>query len=277
MKIKLFLIQVRNISIFLVALTSFYSCPSSETSNSSSEINKKVLETNIDYGVIRIDNFDLYNNVWGKAFLQADSIYSNSLRYNVKNKTVYWDWNWPFEAQKELKGYPSIVIGDKPFPLLSDDSTTDARFPLSINKIKKMTFYGNFNAISDGEFNYAFDLMVLNKNNSRPDNIKIEIMVWLISSIKCKEEKRDEININGFWYDIYVNTSWNPKTPYVAFVLRGKNVPQEIPIHRIFDEVDKIGFSLDNSYLSAIEVGVEIWTGHGNASLSNWKIDIEYK
>ena len=194
MKIKLFLIQVRNISIFLVALTSFYSCPSSETSNSSSEINKKVLETNIDYGVIRIDNFDLYNNVWGKAFLQADSIYSNSLRYNVKNKTVYWDWNWPFEAQKELKGYPSIVIGDKPFPLLSDDSTTDARFPLSINKIKKMTFYGNFNAISDGEFNYAFDLMVLNKNNSRPDNIKIEIMVWLISSIKCKEEKRDEIN-----------------------------------------------------------------------------------
>jgi len=272
MEIKLILFKFKYKLFFIISLIFFNSCKISQTENKDAKF-----KTNIDYGIIRFNNFGLFNNVWGKKYLDADSVYNNSLGYENKDKKICWEWNWLFEAPKELKGYPSFVIGDKPFKLNTDDTTTDDRFPVSIKKINKLIFYGNFNAIGDGNYNYAFDFMILNDNISNPDNIKLEIMIWLKSTVICEEEKRGVLNINGFFYDIYVNTSWNPKVPYVAFVLRGNTFPKEIPIHKIFNEVEKIGFNLDNSYLSAVELGVEIWTGHGVASLSKWKLDLEYK
>jgi hypothetical protein len=233
-----------------------------------------ILKTDKFYDLLTWDNKALVNNCWGTVYIQHPELASTSVSYDPAASLCSWRWSWPEEAVSELKGYPSLVVGDKAHGLPNSDATTDARFPLRLRRIDSLLARGDIRATGSGAFDFAFDLLFLENAHSSPEAIRSEIMVWLVSSIPCAATKRGEYIIDGRVYDFFVNTEWHPEIPYLAFVLKEGAPPRRLPLHEFIRIGIETGYVDPDGWLAAVELGPEIWWGDGEATVRDYGISL---
>jgi hypothetical protein len=233
-----------------------------------------LLTTDTFYGLLRWDNKALYNNCWGSGVSKNGESASSIVSYNPASATIGWRWSWPRVAETELKAYPALFIGDKVWAPFGFDESTDPRFPFYLPRLKSLWTQGEITVSGSGGFDFAFDMVLLEAPYSAPRTARAEIMIWLKASIKCPAGKAGEYIIDGHTYDFFVNTDWNPRVPYLAFVLRGDAPPQRIPIHEFIRIGIAAGYVPADSYLAAVELGPEIWWGNGEASVRNFGLSL---
>ncbi len=224
--------------------------------------------------MIHIENKLFFNNCWGRVYLKEESISSCEISYDSTDSLLAWKWSWPKEKPQDLKGYPSIIIGDKAYSPPGDDSTTDPNFPLFLPKTRSIIASGDIEVIGSGGYDFAYDMFFLEGSSSTPSAVRSEIMIWFISSFTNPASKKGEYQIDGYTYDYHVNTEWDPQKPYLAFVLHGDKIPKQIPIHEFIKIGIEDGYVDPNSYLGAIELGPEIWWGEGNATVRNYTVTL---
>lgn len=226
------------------------------------------------YGLLKWDNKALFNNCWDFDSLRNKERASSIIFYDPATSICGWRWSCPKEAVEKLKGYPCLIVGDKVYMPAGYDPSTDPRFPLHLPDMKSLIAHGEINVTGSGDYDFAYDLAFLEGYFSRPETVRSEIMVWLKASQVCSAEKKGEYTINGYTYDFFVNTTWNPTVPYLAFVLKGKTLPQHIPLHEFIRIGIKEGYVDPNAWLAAIELGPEIWWGDGEAWVRDFRISL---
>jgi hypothetical protein len=226
------------------------------------------------YGLIRWGNLAFYNNCWGRVYLEHGESASCAISYNPAVSLGEWRWSWPQERVTELKGYPSLIIGDKVYPPIGFDQTTDPRFPLHLPSMQSLWVAGEINVNGAGAYDFAYDMAFLESSASRPENMRSEIMIWLARSTECPAQKMGEYTIDGFTYDLHINTVWNPDSPYLAFVLRGDALPWRIPLHEFIRIGIEEGYVDPGAWLAAVELGPEIWWGEGEASVRGFELTL---
>ncbi len=236
--------------------------------------NPPYMETTRDYGLLRWDNKALFNNQWGQGYLASGAVHSGKMFYDPKNDLIGWEWSWPVDRPEELKAYPVLIIGDKPFTPAGIDESTDPRFPLYLPEVKEIWFEGEISVSGTGDFDFAFDLNLLAGRRSAPEAIRTEIMIWVYANKVCGAKKTGAYLVDGIPYDLYISMDWNPAIPYLAFGRKGSQVPRRFPLHEFFAIAFQLGFYGPQAYLSAIELGAEIWHGSGKATLRNLSINL---
>jgi len=248
--------------------------PSGPARNKMPSLGPDALVTRKIYGLLLWDNLALFNNCWRFQFLKDADLASSVMFYDPASKTCGWRWTCPKESEHELKAYPSLIAGDKVFKPADHDPSTDPRFPLSLSTMDTLEAAGVFFASGSGSFDFAFDLAFLDGPESKPERVNCEIMVWLDSSIPCVAPKLGEYRVDGYDYDFHVSTDWDPKVPYLAFLLKGDVIPDRVPLHRFIRIGIEKGYVDADAYLSAVELGPEIWWGEGEASVKNFRISL---
>lgn len=231
-----------------------------------------ILSTDVFYGLLTWDNMAFFNNCWGSGYIQHKELVSCSIFYDPSASLSHWQWSWPQEAVAELKGYPTLFIGDKVNAPAGYDRSTDPRFPLHLPSMKSLWAEGDLQVAATGDFDFAFDLAFLEGNISTPKAVRSEIMIWLAASKDCPARKESEYNIDGSAYSLCMNTDWNPGVTYMAFVLEGESKPQRLPIHEFIKIAIQKGYVDPDAYLAAVELGPEIWWGEGEASMRDYRI-----
>ncbi len=233
-----------------------------------------ILATSAFYGFLSWGNKALFNNCWGMGLLKDAGIAKSTVSYDPATSTCDWSWSWPREAVSELKGYPTLFVGDKVYAPPGHDASTDPRFPLHLPLMQSLWVTGDFRVTGSGGFDFAFDMAFLEGSTSWPSAARAEIMIWLDASMECPADKEGDITIDGFAYDIFVNTDWNPVVPYLAFVLKGDAFPRRFPIHEFIRTGILKGYVPADAYLAAVELGPEIWWGRGEASVRDYTLSL---
>ncbi|UCH65981.1 MAG: hypothetical protein JSW63_02270, partial [Ignavibacterium sp.] len=92
-----------------------------------------------------IQDFILSNNVWGKG---SETNYEQCIYYeSTNNQTeIGWNWNWP--GNGNVRAYPEIIFGHKPWSTTSTSSLLPARIN---SKSITMKYSGSATAI--GQWN----------------------------------------------------------------------------------------------------------------------------
>jgi hypothetical protein len=232
------------------------------------------METADAYGLLRWDGMALFNNHWGMGYLAEGHAHSGRVSYEPEGRLLSWEWSWPADRPDMLKAYPALIIGDKPYTPAGVDESTDPRFPLHIPDMKELWFEGQAEVSGTGEFNFAFDLNLLDGPLSAPETVRTEIMVWLAGTKACGAKKVGEYVVDGIAYDLHINTDWNPRIPYLAFVNKGPVIPKRFPLHEFFAIAFDLGFFGPEAYLCAVELGAEIWHGEGRVALRDPRLKV---
>ncbi len=236
----------------------------------------KPFQTGEKYGLLTWENMALFNNCWGNHSLEPGDSASSVVRYDPATATCAWRWTWPREPGFDLKGYPSLIVGDKVWCPPGFDASTDPRFPLHLPDMKSLWVRGEMRVAAEGDYDFAFDLAFLEGPRSRPEAMRSEIMIWLATSKGDPAPKEGRYHIDGRAYDLCVdaNPVWNPGVPYLAFVLKDGTPPSRLPLHEFIRICVDMGHVAADSYLAAVELGPEIWWGAGEASVRDYAVSL---
>lgn len=229
------------------------------------------------------------NNVWGKLDI-TDYEQCILAREGAMGIEHGWRWRWPLGAefgyQYQVKGYPEVHYGQKPFFDLPSSVPT---MPVRISDIREMTVRYAVDMTAEGQYNLAFD-MLLSPTNP-PTTVTHEIMVWVDRSegfiAQPEEYFVEEVTIGGVTYDFYRRDNFDP---YLT-----TRPPDEIPEHiisiqqfvgpegRFSGSLDMAAFydylvdegHVDPSYyVTVIEFGNEVIEGTGETWLREYEVTV---
>jgi hypothetical protein len=216
-----------------------------------------------------INDFILSNNVWGKG---SETNYEQCIYYeSINNQTeIGWNWNWP--ANGNVRAYPEIIFGLKPWSTTS----TSALLPAQINS-NNITLNYSGSALAIGQWNLAYDIWLTNSLTPTPENITHEIMIWMhkTDSITPAGTNRGTISISGNNYDLWVSENHNNSWAYIAFVTETTKLSATVDLNAFMDYLISNNYVSPELYISAIEFGTEIFEGIGNVALTEYDVEVQ--
>ena len=261
---KLYLIAV----LLLTALSFGCSEKSNPTDPGESDTLVTVEECG-DWAKISFGEYLLSNNVWGKGniinYLQCIELSQNEATY-----ILGWYWDWPDSVSGDVKAYPEIVYGWKPW---ESNSTTPA-LPVQLIDNKDITIsWEKMDTELTGVGNLAFDIWLTSTLPPSPNNITREIMIWLENYNQYPGGSLvEQLTINGVNYDLYkADWSWT----YLAFIQTSSNNSNDVQLHSFLKYLVDNNYISSSEYLSSIEFGNEIIHGIGRTTIEKYKIIIE--
>jgi hypothetical protein len=221
------------------------------------------------------------NNQWGK-----DGVYG-SYSQCVGNGGVAadgsvsarWTWTWP-NGPNEVKGYPSIIYGQKP----GFYSTPGSNLPRRVNDLSSVTSSWSTRGWHSGTGQLTFDLW-LQRDGAHYSSflatpITHEIMVavepyggyglnrnpaWFV----------EEIVINGIRYRTYKAEGFGPQGwRFLVFQMLTPMVSGTLDFRPLFDYLKSRGFIRGDEYLASVEFGSEIEQGSGDVTVDSFKTTV---
>ncbi|MFH0736564.1 MAG: hypothetical protein V1773_19770 [bacterium] len=253
------------ILFFVLTIIIFSSCNVVET--------KAVIEKNIDTVIcttnatFKLSNFAIINNCWGK-----DSITNFTQCVNVKKNSKGLDfgftWQWPSNINNNVKAYPEIVFGWKPW-----DNCTPTTDLLPINVNSGDTIIVSFDSIEtnfNGIGNTSFDLWITSSKTPTSSDVTREIMIWTKNYGHFPGNNIvATVIIDDVEYDLYKNDwTWT----FFAFVNKYETEINSINIHKFISYLLSQNYITPYEFLASVEFGNEIVSGSGNTSVKNFKI-----
>ncbi len=230
---------------------------------------------NIDTVVCAVDNslifneYKIINNCWGKGNITnfSQCIY---LKENDGNYNIGFNWFWQSNINNNVKAYPEILFGFKPF----ESKSTTNKLPIKLSQNKKII--ASFSSIAvnfNGKGNTAFDIWITSSASPNQSNITREIMIWTQNyGQEPGGSKIATVNIDNINFDFY-KADWN--WTYLAFIIKDNINYQTINIHKFLEYLITNGYISSNEYLASVEFGNEIIEGYGNTTITNFKVTIE--
>jgi len=224
--------------------------------------------TCVDGAQIKVGEFLLDNNVWGKGSITT---YQQCItaKENGSSSIFAWQWTWP-TIGSNVKSYPEIIFGYKPF---GNTSTTPLLPKIIADLQLAIVSFSSYTTTINGTGNLAFDIWITDSSTPTESNIKHEIMIWLEKNIQQPAGSFIEhVTIDGSTYDYYRGPlSWD----YIAFVKTSTNKVTSVNISDFLTYLKNKNHISENEFLSAIEFGNEIISGTGSTVITNYKIEIK--
>ncbi|MCZ7603950.1 MAG: hypothetical protein M5R37_13890 [Melioribacteraceae bacterium] len=263
--------QLIIIILLLFSASQLAYCSSKGENITEPPINNSGVDTTFceDGTSLFFDEFIIENNTWGRGTLTNYSQCS-FLKEDERNVIIGWEWQWPIQSGDNVKAYPEIVYGWKPF---RSESSTQA-LPIEVTSNNKIiSKYDVVNSTFNGIGNLAYDIWITNSPTPNASNITREIMIWIKNYGQAAGgSKVNEVEIDGIKYDFY-KADWD--WTYLAFVNSSGHDITEVNIHNFIKYLLTENYITEEEFVSSIEFGNEIIEGTGKTEIVNYQVIIE--
>lgn len=215
------------------------------------------------------NEYVVVNNCWGKGtitnFLQCIYVKTEDSNYDFG-----FNWQWPTNINNDVKAYPEIIYGWKPW----SSSSTTPKLPVIISAGKKIIVsFDSIKTTFNGVGNTAFDIWLTSSNTPSTTNITRELMIWTKNFGQYPAgSKVTTTTIDGVTYDFYKGQmDWS----YYAFVKTSSTEVTTYNIDKFISYLTSLNLVTQNEYVAAIEFGNEVISGTGNTNIKNYKVRVE--
>lgn len=223
------------------------------------------------------DDLTLVNNTWGfTGPMLEDS--TQSIYKNEDTMEMGWRVNIPadhFDPAK-VRSYPEAYIGTRD----GDMSTNKPFDPILVKDIESMPVRADMHvtAEDDAQYNVAFETFL--HSSPRPEFARtrmFELMVWMdkpSSSLLRYGTLADEVTINGVDYDVYIKS---PQEGYIAYITKERQLPPyalDWSYFLIHAQTIFPNHQLGDLWLTALELGTEMWSGKLEVMLTAFAMEI---
>lgn len=216
----------------------------------------------------------LQNNVWDRDSTGTQCVFQGLFGgLPVSHSTAAdhvaiasWMWNWDRTSDIPAS-YPSLIYGFKPWR----GKTTMDKLPARISSLKKLDVSYGISTDANGAYNTSFEIWLTRTAKPTPADITTEIMIWL-DSRKVRPEGHPERTamIDGKKYDVWIGKVEHWK--YIAFKAHKPSESGSIHLKSFFDDLIRHGDMHNDTWLSGVELGTEITSGKGRATVSAFDI-----
>ena len=222
-----------------------------------------------DWAEFRFDDYLLTNNVWGKG---SETNYEQCIYYESNNNQTEIGWNWDWPGNGNVRAYPEIIFGLKPW----NTESTSQWLPAPINSNQIFLKY-SCTASAIGQWNLAYDIWLTNSITPTTENVTHEIMIWMhkTNSISPAGINMGTITISDQNFDLWVNENHNDSWMYVAFVSETTNLNATLDLNAFMDYLISNQYVSADLFISGIEFGTEIFEGVGNIKLSEYNVEVQ--
>jgi len=223
----------------------------------------------VDWAEFKINDFLLSNNVWGKGL---ETNYEQCIYYESNNNQTEIGWNWDWPANGNVRGYPEIIFGLKPW----NTTSTSQCLPAPINS-NQITLKYSCTASAIGQWNLAYDIWLTNSITPTTENVTHEIMIWMhkTNSITPAGINMGTITISNENFDLWVNENHNDSWMYLAFVSETTNLNATLDLNAFLDYLISNEYVSADLFISGIEFGTEIFEGVGKIKLSDYNVEVQ--
>ena len=234
-----------------------------------------------DWAKLRNAGFVYENNVWNQGTIKREHRAQCLLKRVVDGKAQYgWRWQWP-RAGGNVKAYPEVIYGHKPW----FTSSTTANLPRRISAIGELSVAYDIEMRARGRYNLAFDMWVTNSGRPTPSAITHEIMIWVGERARAWEPYpgylAKRVTIGDATYDLTIkpHAEWlkehgAPKVAYIAFNARTARLSGRIDVKEFLDYLTDHGHLPADGYVASVELGNEVMSGTGEVWLKSYRISV---
>ena len=234
-----------------------------------------------DWAKLQNADFLYENNVWGQGAISREDRLQCLLKRVVDGKAQYgWRWQWP-RGSGEVKAYPEVIYGYKPWFTFS----TTPDLPRRISAIDELTVAYDIEMQARGRYNLAFDIWVTSSDRPTPSDITHEIMIWVGERTRAWEpypgKRVKRVTIGDAAYDLYVkpDAEWltehgAPNVVYIAFNARAARLSGDIDLKEFLDYLTDNGHLPAEGYVASVELGNEVMHGTGELWLKSYDISV---
>lgn len=222
--------------------------------------------------IVILDNVYLHNNLWGEdngSGTQCSWIESDT----SDAKSIKWKTSWKWEKSTNLiKSFASIVYGWH-----WGWKIKNSKLPVQIMEIKKIYTSWKFELLeaNNGNLNITYDIWLSNSiiENKNPDG---EIMIWLYKKGRVPPigKKQKELVIQKTVWELWIGLHPESKWPVFSFIRKENTTEVEMEILQFISEIQHY----DNyrfKYLLGIQSGIEVLSGNGTLSTTEYSIELE--
>ena len=221
------------------------------------------------------------NNVWNDAGVGRETRRQCLLQRVVDGKAQYgWSWQWP-RGSGEVKAYPEVVFGHKPW----HPASTTGSLPRRMSAIDELAVAYRVAMQARGRYNLAFDIWVTNSGRPTPSAITHEIMIWVGDRARAWEpspgNRVNRVTIGDAAYDLYIRprAEWltehgAPNVAYIAFNARTPRLDGGIDLKDFLDYLTENGHLTADAYVASVELGNEVMHGSGEVWLERYEISV---
>ena len=221
------------------------------------------------------------NNVWNHAAVSRENRLQCLLKRVVDGKVQHgWRWQWP-RGSGEVKAYPEVVFGHKPWL----PTSTTGSLPRRISAIDELAVAYRVDMQARGRYNLAFDIWVTNSDRPTPSAITHEIMIWVGDRVRAWEpspgNRVKRVMIGDAAYDLHIrpHAEWltehgAPNVVYIAFNTRRARLDGGIDLKDFLDYLTDNGHLPADAYVASVELGNEVMHGTGEVWLESYEISV---
>lgn len=222
---------------------------------------------------IRLDQYILHNNLWGKQRLKDKP--HTLCSFHAENG-FGWQWQMPANS-KGVIAYPAVQFGPGPWQVQEKMHG----FPLRLDSISHLKAdYSTEMYVKGKKYNLAFDLWLSSEFNSRPGTVTTEIMVWEdYYDFRSFGKKTDQISTPFGIYDVmkgYLkNEEFGQDWQYFAFIRKTKRQQGTVDLQFLLKYLTENHGIDPKQYLTSVEFGNEIGNSSGFTLVKKFNLTLK--
>ena len=214
------------------------------------------------------------NNVWNKADAGGEPYEQCILRRVVDGEDEYgWRWRWPLGITGDVKGYPEVIHGFKPWNL-----PTRSALPKRISALRELRVDYEAYLAAEGAYNLAFSMWVTRDNPPTSEGITHEIMVWMDRSCDNQpypNSRVAEVEIGGATYTLVIESAESTfGQTFVAFVSHTDQLAGSVDFAPFLAYLVEHGHLPADHYVNDVELGNEAISGTGELWLKTFEVEV---
>jgi hypothetical protein len=216
--------------------------------------------------------YKLLNNQWGK-WAADGTVYAGTQCVSFTGSKLdqfVLKWDWLIGQGGNVKGYPEIIYGFKPFDTIK---TTNSWLPKKIADIGKFNVsHSETQPICSGKYNVAFDGWITSSAVPSRQTITHELMVWERNQGMVSAPYITTVTIDNISYELHAGTR-DDGAAYIAFVNTNNSPINTLNVKSILDYLVTNNYVPASSFLASWEFGAEVIEGKCEISVQNYRID----
>jgi len=226
------------------------------------------------------------NNMWNKqAAGRGNWRQCLQVRTNAQgNKEWGWTWNWP--RKDNLYAYPQVMIGVSPWRA---EANKDPRFPIRIDRLKRLVIEHDVSITSDGKQNLATDLWITRQapvvGKPDPANIRAELMIWTHASpglVDAATKPLATFELAGQTWTLYSRPATHKLDngsevgwTYIAYVAKKEMLKGKLDVRALVLDAVARGLISAQDHVAGFEWGNELVSGSGSTWVKQFALTVE--
>lgn len=233
-----------------------------------------------DWATIERGTLKYFNNNWAKNKAQGKFEQCLLQRKTDGGQQFGWSWAWPGFDQLGF-AYPAIVVGRTPW----SDKTTDARLPLSVSSIPRLTLSYAVDTQATGKYSLSVSLWLLTPSETPeqpiPRRIANEIIVWLDYGRPSSDPIGTQVGsptVDGVVYELWHKASHGDRGdgkgwPIYYFKSMSPATQGVVNLTPILGYLVAEGAVDPDELVTSVEFGNELMGGEGTTWVRDFKIE----